>query len=42
MIIGAVLGNLGEDVAHPKSNTYVYSSSGVAVPLIPEIGGGQK
>lgn len=42
MIISAVLGNLGEDVAHPKSNTYVYSSSGVAVPLIPEIGGGQK
>jgi hypothetical protein len=42
MIIGAVLGIAGEDLTHPKSNTYVYSSSGFEVPLIPEIIGGQK
>jgi hypothetical protein len=42
MILSAVVNAAAEDIFHPKSNTYVYTSSGVAVPLIPEIAGGMK
>jgi hypothetical protein len=42
MIRLAVFNAMAEDIFHPKSNTYVYTSSGIAVPLIPEVIGGQK
>ncbi len=42
MLREAIMKGVSEDISHPKSNTYVYSSSGVAVPLVPEIIGGIK
>jgi hypothetical protein len=42
MLREAVIKPVSDDISHPKSNTYVYTSSGVAVPLVPEIIGGVK
>lgn len=42
MLREAIMKGVSEDISHPKSNTYVYSSSGVAVPLVPEIIGGME